>query len=267
MPNFTWPSRRDVPLISDASLAALIAGAELPRDSAPELRPLAEALAELTGRPTEAELDGEAETLAAFRSHFGAPGSAQRAGRAHRPRPRSRRLSLNAAAAAATILGLGGFATAAYAGVLPAGLQRLAHDIVGAPATGTHPATSPSAANPAAGGQPYGLCTAWARAKAGGTRKQQAVAFRELASAAGGPGNVTAYCIAAARPGTPAFRPRPAPTSPHPSGKPAGLPAPHSSGKPTAIPTPHRSGKPTAIPTPHRSGWPTAALPGQPASW
>jgi hypothetical protein len=254
MPNFTWPGRPDAPSISDASLAALLTGTQVPPGSAPELRLLAEALAELTGGPAEAELDTEAETLAAFRVHFGAPGSAQRAGRAHRPRPRFRPLLLRAAAAA-TILGLGGFATAAYAGALPAGLQRLAHDFADAPAAGTQHAAGPSQAAP---GQPgYGLCTAWARAKARGTRKQQAVAFRELASAAGGPGDVTAYCAAAARPGTPSFPARPASAAPYRSGQPVG--PPHSSGRPTATPAPHSSGKPTAIPAPHGSGKPTAA--------
>jgi len=255
MPNFSWPGQRDAPLISDASLAALLAGAQLPPGHPPELRPLAQALAELAGRPAEDELDGEAETLMAFRYHFGATEPAQRAGRNHRPRSRYRPVPLGAAAAAATILGLGGLATAAYAGALPAGLQRLAHDLVGAPAPGPQPAASPSPAGPAATGKPgYGLCTAWAQAKAHGTRKQQAVAFDELASAAGGPGNVTAYC-AAVRPGGP---PSPAPAPSHGSGEPTALPTPHGSGEPTAVPTPHGSGKPTAVPTPHGSGKPTA---------
>ena len=259
MPNFTWPSRRDVPMISDASLAVLLTGAELPPGAPPELRPLAEVLAELAGRPVGDELAGEADTLTAFRNHFGAPGSAHRVGRNRRPRPRYRHLPLRVAAAATTILGLGGLATAAYAGALPTGLQRLAHDIIGAPAAGAQPASKPSSAIPAATGQPgYGLCTAWAQAKAHGTRKQQAVAFGRLAAAAGGAGNVTAYCTAAARTATPSSRPRSAPRPPHRSGQPTVLPTPHGSGKPTVLPTPHGSGKPTVLPTPHGSGKPTA---------
>lgn len=256
MPNSTWPNRRDVPLISDASLAALLAGEELPPDAVSQLWPLAKTLAELAGRPAEDELEGEADTLAAFRDCFGAHGSAHRMGRNSRQRLRYRPLPLTAAAAAATVLGLGGLATAAYAGALPAGLQRFAHDIIGAPAAGAQPVTRPSPAIPAAPGQPgYGLCTAWAHAKAHGTRKQQAVAFNELAAAAGGPANVTAYCTAAARM-PPSSRPAPAPS--HHSGKPAGLPTPHGPGKPTALPTPHGSGEPTALPTPHGSGKPSA---------
>ena len=260
MPNFTWPRRRDVPLISDAALAALLTGAELPTGAAPELRPLAETLAALAGRPAEDELAGEAGTLTAFRDNFGAAGPAQHAGKRHRPRLRSRPLPLRAAVAVATILGLGGLATAAYAGALPAGLQRLAHDVIGAPAAGAQPAAKPSPPIPAATGQPgYGLCTAWAQAKAHGTRKQQAVAFGKLAAAAGGAGNVTAYCTAATRPATPpSSRPRPAATPPHRSGQPTVLPTPHGSGKPTALPAPHGSGKPTALPAPHGSGKPSA---------
>ena len=87
MPGFLWPGRRDVPMIEDTSLAALLAGAELPPGSGPQLRPLAEALAELRARPARGELAGEAEILAAFRDQFGAPHTA------HRPparTPRSR---------------------------------------------------------------------------------------------------------------------------------------------------------------------------------
>jgi hypothetical protein len=256
MPNFTGPSRQDVPWISDAALAAMLAGGELPPDSPPQLRPLAEALTKLAGQPAGDELAGEADTLTAFREHFGAPGSAHHASRNRRPRQRSRRLPFGAAAAVATILGLGGLATAAYAGALPAGLQRLAHDFIGAPAAGALPATKPSLAIPAASGQPgYGLCTAWAHAKAHGTHKQRTAAFNELAAAAGGPGNVTAYCAAAAPTHPPSSRPAPTPSQ-H-SGKPVGLPTPRGSGKPTVLPTPHGSSKPTGLPTPHGSGKPT----------
>ena len=231
MPNFTWPNQGDVPLISDASLAALLTGAELPPGAAPELRPLAETLAELTGRPVGDELVGEADTLTFFREHFGTGGPGQLVSW-KRPRPR-RHLPLRAAAAT-TILGVGGLATAAYAGALPAGLQRLAHDTIDAPAAGAQPAAGPSPAIPATSGQPgYGLCTAWAHAKAHGARTQQAVAFRELAAAAGGPADVTAYCSGMAPPSS-----HPAPTPSHRSGKPTVLPTPHGSGKPAGHPTP-----------------------------
>jgi len=87
-----------------------------------------------------------------------------------------------------------------------------------------------------------------------------AIAPEELAAAAGGPANVTAYCTATAHTATPPSS-HPAPTPSQHSGEPTSLPTPHGSGKPTALPTPHGSGKPTALPTPHGSGEPT----GQPA--
>jgi hypothetical protein len=256
MPNFLGPEHRDAPMIQDASLAALLAGRELPPGSGPELRRLAAALAELRGQPASDELAGEAETLAAFRSQFGAPRAPHQP---PAPTPPRRRLLVMAAAAAATVLSLGGIATAAYAGALPAQVQRLAHDIIGAPPPDTQPAPTPSSARPATAGDPgYGLCTAWAHAKAHGTAEQRAVAFRRLAAAAGGAGNVTRYCATAAPPGMRYSQtPQPSP-APHATGKPAGVPAPHASGKPSGLPTPHHTGTPTVQPTPHSTGKPSS---------
>jgi hypothetical protein len=245
-------------VIQEASLTALLVGAEMPAHSPPELRPLAQALAELAGQPASSELDGEAETLAAFRNQFSIPDATPRPW-PRQPPARLRHLPVSAAtAAAATILSLGGIATAAYAGALPAGLQRLAHDTIAAPAPGSRHTSKPSRTVPAATGhRAGGLCAAWAQAKADGTRKQQVVAFARLAAAARGPGQVTAYCATAVHLRTsPSPRPHPAPT-PHGSGKPTALPTPHGSGRPTALPTPHGSGKPTGLPTPHGSGKPT----------
>jgi hypothetical protein len=241
-------------MIADTSLAALLAGTELPVDSAPELRPLAGALAELRGQPASDELEGEAEALAAFQSRFPPPRMAHRPP-ARIPPPRRRLLPVKAAAAAATVLSLGGIATAAYARALPTAVQRLAHDIIGAPSPDTQPAITPSSAGSATTGDPaYGLCTAWKRAKAHGTAGQRAVAFSRLAAAAGGAGHVTAYCAAAAPPGmSPSQPPQPAPT-PHGTSRPPGLPAPRASGKPTGLPGPYRTGAPTVRPTPHSTG-------------
>jgi hypothetical protein len=256
MPNFPWPGHWDVPMIGDTSLAALLAGTELPPDPPPELRPLAKALAELRGRPASDELEGEAEALAAFQSQFAAPRMTHRPPAGIRP-PRRRLLPIKAAAAAATVLSLGGIATAAYAGALPAPVQRLAHDIIGAPAPGSQPAARPSLASPATtDDRAYGLCTAWAHAKAHGTAVQRAVAFRRLAVAAGGAGNVTTYCATAAPPArSPSQTPQPSPKPPS-TGRPTGLPAPHDSGKPTGLPGPHGTGAPTVRPTPHDTGKP-----------
>ena len=247
-------------MIEDTSLAALLDGTELPAGAPPELHPLAQALAGLRGQPARAELAGEAETLAAFRGQFAAPGGAHRPPAGQRPLL-SRPLAARAAAAAAAVLGLAGAATAAYAGALPPVAQRVAHDIIGAPAPAARPAASPPLGTP--GHAAFGLCTAWAHAREHGTHKQQAAAFARLAAAAGGAGKVTAYCAAVPAPGRTPARPRTALPTPHGSGRPTALPTPHGSGRPTALPTPHGSGQPTALPTPHGSGQPTAASPAQ----
>jgi hypothetical protein len=96
----------------------------------------------------------------------------------------------------------------------------------------------------------YGLCTAYAHLKADGTARQKAVAFRNLATAAGGAANVTAYCAAVAHPGAAA--------SGKPAGHSTGRPAGHPTGKPTTHPTGHPSGKPTTHPTGKPTGHPTS---------
>jgi hypothetical protein len=245
-------------MIKDTSLAALLAGAELPVGLPPELRPVAGALAELRAGPFSDELAGEAEILAVFRDQCGALRMTRRPP-ARKPPLLSRPLLVKATAAAAIVLSLSGIAAAASAGALPARVQRLAHDFISAPPPGTlQPALTPSPARPAAIGDPAsGLCTAWAHAQAHGTRKQQAAAFGRLVAVAGGPGKVTAYCAMAARPGpSPSQRTQPAPT-PHGTGQPSVLPVPHDSGKPSGLPTPHGTSGPTAHPTPHRTGKPS----------
>jgi hypothetical protein len=161
-----------------------------------------------------------------------------------------------AAAAAVAALGIGGFATAAFAGALPAPVQQFAHHTIGAPAAHdaaarTHDSSTPVGPN-ATGHPAYGLCTAWAHAKKNGTTKQRAVAFRNLAAAAGGAGNVAAYCGTVPHPGAshthPAGKPSTHPTPPHPTGPPSshptGPPTSHPTGEPSSHPTSHGTGKP-----------------------
>ena len=161
-----------------------------------------------------------------------------------------------AAAAAAAAVTVGGVAAAAYAGALPASMQKIAHDVVGAPsahssAQATHAATpvGPDATGHAA----YGLCTAYAHLKADGSAKKKAVAFRNLVTAAGGAANVTAYCAKVAHPGTtPSGQPTSHPTgdsTTHPTGKPTSHPTGDSTTHPTGKPTTHPTGKPTTHPT------------------
>jgi hypothetical protein len=253
MPNFSWLSSQDAPEMGDASLAALLAGAEPAEGLEPGLQPLADALAALAARAASDELAGEAAALAEFENRVGVPVSVSRSRHRRHPLLASLLSARAAAAAAVAALSLGGFATAAFAGALPAPAQQFAHHTFGAPAarggqpTGTHPSATATPAGPdATGPAAFGLCTAWAHAKAHGTHSQQAVAFRDLAAAAGGASNVAAYCAAVPHPGTSASHtahPNGPPTS-HPNGPPTS----HPNGPPTSHPTPHATGKPTSHP-------------------
>jgi hypothetical protein len=250
MPNLWWLGSQDAPGIDDASLAALLAGAEPAGGVPPGLRPLADGLAALTAGPAGDELAGEAAALAEFCHRAGVPVPARRS--PHRRHPLLTPLLSARAAAAAVLaaLSLGGFATAAFAGALPAPAQQFAHHTIGAPAaratpaTGTHPGAAGTPAGPGATGPAAsGLCTAWAHAQTHGTPSQQAVAFRNLATAAGGASNITAYCAALPHPGPSATHPT-APPTPHPTGPPTS----HPTGPPATHPTPHTTGQPTTHP-------------------
>ncbi len=247
MPTFPWLSSQDAPEMRDASLAALLAGAEPAEGLAPGLRSLADALAALTARPGSDELAGEAAALAEFENRVGVPVPVSRSRPRRHPLLTSLLSARAAAAAAVAALGLGGFATAAFAGALPAPAQQFAHHhhTFGAPAagggqpTGTHPSATATPAGPdATGPAAFGLCTAWAHAKAHGTSSQQAVAFRNLAAVAGGAGNVAAYCAAVPHPGA----------SSSPSSHPTGPPTTHPTGPTTSHPTPPATGQPTSHP-------------------
>ena len=137
------PRRADdaVPPIGDSALDALLAVGQPPQPAAPALRPVAEVLAALRAGPGGGELAGKARALAEFRE------AASRSGRPHRVSARRGRLprlrlgvKLTAAAAGAA-LAVGG--TAAYAGVLPAPLQEMAHVALAAPAATMSSAPAP----------------------------------------------------------------------------------------------------------------------------
>jgi hypothetical protein len=128
MPNIPQPQRQDEPVVTDADLAALLAGTT---DAAPGLRPVADVLAALTAEPTGMELAGEAGALAEFRRRAGAQVPAQRP---RRSTGLSSRLGVKVGASiTAVAVVLGGGAVAAFANVLPAPIQRLAHEAIGAP--------------------------------------------------------------------------------------------------------------------------------------
>jgi len=252
MPHLPWPDCQDAPEIGDASLAALLAGVNMPAGPPPELPLLSEALATLTASPTSGELVGRAEALAAFRSQFAVPGAVHRAPRRRRPLLSPLLSARAAAAAAAAVISLGGLATAAYGGALPSVAQQFAHHAFGAPAAapgpptaaGRAPATPPTGPN-AAGHPAYGLCNAWAHAKAQGTAKEKAVAFRNLARAAGGAGHVAAYCAAVPHPGAPSR-----PTG-HPNGPPGSRSPAHRTGQPATHPADPPASHTAAPPATH----------------
>jgi hypothetical protein len=189
------------------ALAALLAGSELPAGAAAGLRPVADVLAALKAAPARDELAGLAAAQAEFRRRVGGPA---RPGRSHRPGPawRASRLGAKAAAAAATVaIALGGAGAVAYAGALPGSWQQFAHRTIGAPAP--RQAGSGTRARPhPAGHAGQGLCTAYLH----GTAAKKAEALHDLVKAAGGAGNVAAFCAAVPRA-------RFAPARPHPAGR------------------------------------------------
>jgi hypothetical protein len=149
MPNIPQPPLQDGSAVTDADLVALLAGTQ---DVAPGLRPVADVLAALSAGPTPAELAGEAHALAEFRRRAVVPVPRRHARR--RTAGLTSRLSAKAAAgAAAATLVLGGAATAAFANMLPAPIQRIAHDVLGAPDAASAPRPSPAHGKPTAPGQ------------------------------------------------------------------------------------------------------------------
>jgi hypothetical protein len=106
-------------------------------------------------RAPRGAVNAEANALAAFRDLVGR--SADTA-----PRPRRRHpvlASLLSAKLAAAAITLGSAAAAAYAGKLPAPVQKLAHDTIGAPKTpGAQPAPSAAPSRRCSGGTPPTAC-------------------------------------------------------------------------------------------------------------
>jgi len=254
MPNFPWSDHRDASWIEDAALASLLARTDLPSDSRAGLQSLAEVLAALGAPAEREELAGEAAAMTEFREQFGAPAHQPRRSRRRRPTLVASLLSARTVAVAAIAAACVGAAatSAAFAGALPDPLQQVAHQIFGAPAahedkaSAAHPSMSATPVGPNVGSNAaFGLCTAYKRARAHGTAAQKAVAFRNLVKAAGGAGNVAAFCAAVPHPG--------ASPSPHPTGPPSTHPTGPPSTHPTGPPSPH----PTRPPSPHPTGPPT----------
>lgn len=113
MPNIPPPQRQDEPVLTDADLAALLAGTT---DVAPGLRPVADILTALTAEATAMELAGEYRARAEFRRRAGGvPGHHARRGSAGLTSRFG--VKIGASIAAATVV-LGGGAAAAFADAL-----------------------------------------------------------------------------------------------------------------------------------------------------
>jgi hypothetical protein len=134
MPSQPWTTQPDVTPVEDTSLDALLAGRGLPPGADAELRPVADVLAALSARPSGGELTGLAAARAEFRRHVARPVQLRQSP-GQRPGGLASRLSVKVGAATAlVVMGLGGAAAAAYAGVLPGSWQQFAHRTFGAPA-------------------------------------------------------------------------------------------------------------------------------------
>jgi hypothetical protein len=263
MPNMPGSPRADVPELPDGALDALLSGDLVTGEAWAGLQPAAALLAALTAAPEDGELAGHARVLAEFRRRAGRPVHARRSVR-RRSRPLTSLTAKAAAAAAVAATALGGVAAAACTGTLPAPAQQFARGVIGAPPPppGHRPGTPPPSHRPgtpqpgparpgaagpeAAGPAASGLCTAYAHATAHGTASQKAVAFGNLAAAAGGAAKIAAYCTTVPHPGRPqSSQPASAPTHP------AGQPTSHPTGKPSSAPNPHPTGRPSSAPTTH----------------
>jgi hypothetical protein len=253
MPTFPPPAHGDLPPAGDPAYDALLASTLPPVDAPAGLGHVAEAFAALCAVPVHSGPAAEADALAVFRSTVGMPAEPARPRRRRHPVLTSLLSAKLAAVAAAAAVTLGGAAAAAYAGKLPAPVQKIAHDTIGAPKTQDPQSTSHPTPTALPGHAAYGLCTAYSHLKTHGNAAQKAAAFRKLAAAAGGAAHVKAYCAGVAHPGSPS----PRTPATQPAGKPSTLPShaqqTHPAGKPTSrpsqAPATHPAGnKPTSTP-------------------
>jgi len=236
MPTFPWSTQAEA-----GAFDALLSGNCRPEEAPAGLRPVAEVLVALQAPPDRREVAGWGEALTVYREMAGWPGTPGRP-RSRRPRSIASLLSARVAAAAgaAAIAAFGGGVAAAYTGSLPASLQKFAHAAFAAPDVhdsmarptpeGTGHQVVPSVQDSAA----YGLCNAYQHANA----SQRATAFRNLVNAAGGAGQVAAYCASVPHPGNSGTSPpgRRVGQTASPTGTKHGQKPTAPPGKPTSTP-------------------------------
>ena len=237
------------PRVQDDHLDAFMADDAPPAAVQPLLRALA-------ADPHSDELSGLSEALGHYRDAFPVPSTAART--TWRTRMLSPHFGVKVGTAVAGLtLALGGTAFAAYSGSLPSAAQNLAHRVIGAPAapptsvppqhpsatssesedaasatesaraaaSGSATPVGPDASGPAA----FGLCTAWTAHQSNGAsvNAEDSVAFKNLATAAGGSDKIAAYCATVMQPSSssrPEGRPSNLSTVSHPTGRPSTLP-------------------------------------------
>lgn len=223
----------------DDLLVALMTGAALPPEAPVEARLVADLFSALSAPGTDEETAGLEAARLAFRTErpVASPGPRRLARRTAAGVTRSRPSGRLVAASIIGVLGLGGFAGAAFAGVLPDAMQTVAHRLVGAPspdnphathtaghhssAPGSTPATAGRTTGPdATGAAAFGLCTAYDRSRTDHAAQRSAYehsrAYQQLVLAAGGRENVAAYCASVPHPSASA------PGASHAQGKPSG---------------------------------------------
>ena len=155
MPNFLRSVPGDRPQQWNDPLEALLSGHPVPESADAEVRGVGELLATLAAAPMDrVERRGQMQALNTFRETF----ADVQPSRQRRRRPAMLRTIPGAklgAALAAGAVSFGAIGAAAYTGILPSGLQNLAHTTVGAPAAdqgkaadkdkaATHPTGKPS---------------------------------------------------------------------------------------------------------------------------
>jgi hypothetical protein len=229
MPGFPFFRRPAMPL-DESVLDALLTGQSLPPDAPEQARTVAHMLASLADPAVPGALAGEADARRAFVRAASvvsaSPATRRRASR----RPRRFAASLTsklAAALVAVTVGLGGAAAAAYAGALPAPIQDLAHDAIGAPR-----ANPPAPDAPEVQRAVSGQCAAYERAKNHGGSAAVAAEFARLASAAGGAGKIDGYCAAVQKAATGPASSRHGTAKAHGKTTAHGKPKPHPTPKP-----------------------------------
>jgi hypothetical protein len=220
----------DDPSLDPWTLESLLAGEEPSDDAA---APLAALIASARRPGDAAELRGPADMLAAFREMASVDEPVDSPNRRKTMLSTMTRSKLVVAATAGALT-LGAASAAAYSNVLPDSMQAAAHKLINAPAP--H-GVGPDATGPAA----KGLCTAYAaNQQSGATPNSNAVAFRNLATAAGGQENITAYCATVMTPTT-----SPTETS-SPTATATGSPTESATEQPTTEPTTAPTTSPTS---------------------